>query len=203
MSIDKKDLVKVVELERKHVEVYIELLKAVDELYLIKQEKHDIELSSNEINMLEMRNQMRLSMDKSIAVLKAIDRLNNVEKNGQNIEDIDSVEDKLALNLRNQLDKGIEIDAKVNTTMNETSDLVASLQKETIKYNNLTKRLQELQAARERNSGSSQEYNHDISDGDKQLTDSDNRLDDETRLTNENEVLKQLLIALKVHTRSA
>ncbi|SMN20858.1 similar to Saccharomyces cerevisiae YPR046W MCM16 Protein involved in kinetochore-microtubule mediated chromosome segregation [Maudiozyma saulgeensis] len=199
MSIDELKLREIRELERKHVEVYYQLLQTLDELYLLKQKEHDIKLTDKEVTLLELRNQARFSMDKSVALFKTNERLNKLIANKQDLNTVQSGEDRLAINLKKELDRSIEIDSKVENILEENRKLVSTLQDETAIYNDLTRKLQQYRPG-----------NTDLSDkttkhGPTKRNTSPSRniaVDSDTRVSNENEVLKQLLIALKVHTKS-
>ncbi|CAB4254980.1 similar to Saccharomyces cerevisiae YPR046W MCM16 Protein involved in kinetochore- microtubule mediated chromosome segregation [Maudiozyma barnettii] len=193
MSIDESKLREIRELERRHVEVYYQLLQTLDELYLLKQTKHDIKFNDREVALLELRNQARFSMDKSVALFKTNERLNKMIANKQDLNDVQSGEDRFAINLKKELDRSTAIDANVENILEENRNLVSTLQDETAIYNDLTKKLQQYRP------GST---NQTTNTATKLAASRNITLDGDTKVSNENEVLQQLLIALKVHTKS-
>ncbi|KAG0670626.1 hypothetical protein C6P45_002002 [Maudiozyma exigua] len=191
MSITEDKLQRIRDLERRHVEVYYQLLQTLDELYLVKESRRDIKLTPAELDMLELRNQMRFSMDKSVALYKTYDRLNKLMENNQDLSTVQSSEDKLAVNLKMELDRSVTIDGKVEETLQDNISLTNELQSETAKYNELTKKLQEYRPGTERRMKPT--LNN---------IDSLDTMDQDSQINNENETIKQLLIALKVHTKT-
>lgn len=67
-------LEKVRQLERRHVEVHLQLLKALDELYLTKEDRQNFVLTKEQESQLEDRHMLQMSLEKSIAISKAIRR---------------------------------------------------------------------------------------------------------------------------------
>lgn len=191
MSITEEQLQRIRDLERRHVEVYYQLLQTLDELYLVKESRRDIKLTSAELDMLELRNQMRFSMDKSVALYKTYDRLNKLMENNQDLSTVQTSEDKLAVNLKMELDTSVTIDGKVEETLQDNISLTNELQSETAKYNELTKKLQEHRPSTQRRMKPTLNK-----------IDSLDTMDQDSQINNENETIKQLLIALKVHTKT-
>lgn len=191
MSITEEKLQKIRDLERKHVEVYYQLLQTLDELYLVKESHHDIKLNSAELDMLELRNQMRFSMDKSVALYKTYDRLNKLMETDQDLSTVQNSEDKLAVNLKTELDRSVAIDGQVEDTLQDNISLTNELQSETAKYNELTKKLQEYRPGTQRHVKPTINNSNSL-----------DTMDQDTKINNENETIRQLLIALKVHTKT-
>ncbi|GMM58967.1 Mcm16 protein [Maudiozyma humilis] len=196
MSISAEKLDHIRDLERRHVEIYYQLLETLDELYLVKETDGDIALDATQTSLLEMRRQMQFNVDKSVALAKTYERLNNMRKSGEGTTATHSEEDLLALSLEKELQEGETLNARVYSAYEENKELVRTLQEETAKYRALILRLQKLRPAR----GLAQSPNtlDSPSTGSTSLT--TNAVREDTRITSENEVLEQLLTALRIHT---
>lgn len=195
MSVSPEKLSHIRDLERKHVEVYYKLLETLDELYLVKQMNQNITLDAKQTSLLEMRRQMQFMVDKSVALFKTNERLNNMYNSGRKISEVNNEEDILALSLEKELQEGVNLDADVYRTYTENKELVHTLQQEMAKYSALTTRLQQLRPIRNGDNTSDSQESPQTNIHTSEVVRED------TRLSNENEVLEQLLVALNVHTR--
>lgn len=195
MSVSPEKLSHIRDLERKHVEVYYKLLETLDELYLVKQMNQNITLDAKQTSLLEMRRQMQFMVDKSVALFKTNERLNNMYNSGRKISEVNNEEDILALSLEKELQEGVNLDADVYRTYTENKELVHTLQQEMAKYSALTTRLQQLRPIRNGDNTSDSQESPQTNIHTSEVVRED------TRLSNENEVLEQLLVALNVNTR--
>lgn len=81
-------LEKVRKLERRHVEVHLQLLKALDELYLTKEDRQNFMLAREQEAQLEDRHMLQMSLEKSVAISKAIKRHLQQSRSKSNQNDI-------------------------------------------------------------------------------------------------------------------
>lgn len=62
------------QLERRHVQVHSQLLQALDELYLTKEDRQNFILTKEQEAQLKDRHAMHMSLEKSVAISKAMQR---------------------------------------------------------------------------------------------------------------------------------
>ncbi|CAL9729771.1 inner kinetochore subunit Mcm16p [Monosporozyma unispora] len=65
---------KIRQLERRHVQVHSQLLQALDELYLTKEDRQNFILSKEQEAQLKDRHALHMSIEKSVAIAKAMQR---------------------------------------------------------------------------------------------------------------------------------
>lgn len=186
---------KLKKLEKEHVEIYYNLLQSLDELYLLKEQSSDVELDNNNRFLMEIRTQLQMSMDKSVAMLKAFERLNNQKNNIINEEDLQSTpaEDILAKRMQALMDENFNLDSKINTTLERYVTESTKLRESRSRYHELTKTLQSLHSEIKQQTN---QQNADDSYSSTNINEEDNKMEEE------NEIISQLLIALKVHTNT-
>ncbi|CCF56368.1 hypothetical protein KAFR_0B00690 [Kazachstania africana CBS 2517] len=188
--IPEEKLRRIVELERKHTQLYHSLLESLDELYMVKAQgdgepSGEIKLDQNQRHMLEIRRNLQMSMEKSATILKTLDRLNKIKKN----EDVVNVEDMIAVRIKELMEDNFQIDSKITKLLSEQNKLLESLRTEKTKYRNLVERLQTVHPKHNR-----------VTVENSSDSDTDADLDEERQLELENETIAELLVALKVYS---
>ncbi|AQZ18744.1 MCM16 (YPR046W) [Zygosaccharomyces parabailii] len=175
---------RVVELEKQHVLMHGELLKALDELYLLQQ---GAKLDREKERTAQVRRQLQMSLEKSAAILRALDRLGHEQRISEPLSE-NSTERLLANRLRNLMNENYRLDGNVNEILTKQTELSEELRKKRSYYWSLVDRLKRLSAdidIQEPTAKGEELQEPTTSDG--------------TELEKENETIEQLLIALKVH----
>lgn len=78
------------QLEKRHVQVHSQLLQALDELYLTKEDRQNFVLSRNQEAQLQERHMLHMSLEKSVAISKAMKR--TLEKGADEEEEYEGEE---------------------------------------------------------------------------------------------------------------
>lgn len=180
---------RIYELEREHVEVYGELLKALDKLYLVQRGYVGTRDKDNE-TILATRRQLQMSIEKSAAIIRTLERRLK-SKHTQGV-DLDSTEDILASRLAKLMHDNYEMDYKVTGLLERETQVRQELEEERIRYSKLVGRLRQL----------SDEINGEKpSNEDIPETRSENETPKRGNvdIVSENERIEQLLLALKIH----
>lgn len=73
-KMNKDPMDRIRQLERRHVQVHSQLLQALDELYLTKEDRQSFVLSKEQEAQLKDRHAMQMSLEKSVAISKAMQR---------------------------------------------------------------------------------------------------------------------------------
>ncbi|EDO18821.1 hypothetical protein Kpol_1028p97 [Vanderwaltozyma polyspora DSM 70294] len=185
---------RITSLEKEHVEVHQKLLKVLDQLYL-KKNGLSTNLNRGEETRLENRLQLQLSLEKSGAILRTIERTFNTENSSADIDFDDftelkpevtsSVEHFLALRLATIMKQNYELDKMLSETLKKDLESYQELYSEHQNYRNLMQKFISLSSSLEAKKTSDDLTNED--------TESD------TKLALENETIEQLILALKVN----
>lgn len=175
---------RIFELEKQHVLLYEELLQALDELYLLQQgAKLDREKERN----AQVRLQLQMSLEKSAAILKTLDRLGQEQRLQERAPEA-TTERLLALRLGEHMHKNYQLDGRVSETLAKQVELSKELRDKRNRYWSLVDQLKRFSTTTDM---------HEPEAEQEELQQS--TTPDEARLDQENDTIEQLLIALKVH----
>lgn len=175
---------RVVELEKQHVLIHGELLKALDELYLLQQGAN---LDREKERTAQVRRQLQMSLEKSAAVLRALDRFGQEQRISEPLSET-STERLLANRLGNLMNENYRLDGNVSEILTKQTELSDDLRKKRRYYWALVDRLKRLLA--------DIDIQEPAAKGEEVQ---EPNASDYTELEKENETIEQLLIALKVH----
>ncbi|QLG71460.1 hypothetical protein HG535_0B05020 [Zygotorulaspora mrakii] len=198
-------------LEQEHVQAYNELLRTLDTLYLLN---NDLGTVTPEMKKtLEIRRQLQVNLEKSASILRTIERVAaRVDEDGNEIPQRVSTEDILADRLVKVMQENYEIDYKVKESLALEQQLATELREEKVKYLNSVQQYRQVCAHVKHQSGpksdnaslsaNSTDESHQSRQGDQ--VDKAGQVDevdevDEQIIINQNETLRQLLLALKIH----
>lgn len=174
------------ELEREHVQLYGELLKALDKLYQL-QRGHGRIRDKDAESTLATRRQLQMSIEKSAAMIRTLERLLKYEGNpGMGLT---TTEDLLAMRLGKLMQENYEMDYEVADIMKREDKVRQEFREERLQYSRLSTRLRELS-----DKINSQKETPDESDEIKSIP-----TPGRSEIINENERIEELLLALKIH----
>lgn len=177
---------RIVELEQEHAQVYNDLLKALDNLYVLKQDSG--KLNSEMEKTLEIRRQLQISLEKSAATLRAIQRF--TQDRGSDKKSA-STEDILGDRLMKIMQDNYNIDYKIKDFLKREDELSGELRRERSAYWELVERFKKATGTINEQTAESPSESRSI-----QTIDEDNNLQ---TVMDQNEILEQLLVALKIH----
>ncbi|CAI4054854.1 hypothetical protein SUVZ_16G3250 [Saccharomyces uvarum] len=159
------------QLEKEHVEVYKELLTALDKLYLIRKHNHEVVLNSSQQRLLEIRHQLQINLEKTgllIRLLEKPDNSNILFVKLQNLlEESNSLDNELLQSLGTQS----SFNKQLIVSRLERDQLMAKLAEVSSRFPKATLRL-----------------------------DDDEIAENQVELERENETIQELLIALQIHS---
>lgn len=184
---------RIVELEHEHVIVHNELLKTLDKLYLAQQERG--QLDSEMERTLEIRRQFQMSLDKSSAILRALERLSISGDREQG--STNNTEYILAERLRKLMQDNYQMDQKIESFLEKEKRLSAELRQERKVYCELVDKLKVVagKANTDQSDVIQQKHHQEVAI----TTTDDSPPEQKKRIEMENEVIEELLIALKIH----
>lgn len=182
---------RIIELEHEHVIVYNELLKTLDQLYFAQQERGQLDREME--RTLEIRRQFQMSLDKTAAILRALERLSTNREQGS----ATNTEYILAKRLRTLMQDNYQMDQKIEIFMQKEEILSTELRQERKQYWELVDKLKVVagKADTDQNDVIQQKDHQE----DAITTTHDSTLDQKKEIEMENEVIEELLIALKIH----
>ncbi|CAI4053792.1 Mcm16p SKDI_16G3100 [Saccharomyces kudriavzevii IFO 1802] len=159
------------QLEQEHVEVYKELLVALDKLYLTRKHDHTIALSSSQQRLLETRHQLEISLERSGVLIRLLEK-----PDSSNI---------LFTKLQNLLDESNSLDSELLQSLGAQSSLHEQLAKSRLQRDQLMSNLIEV-------SSKFPKANPFPEDGD--------TAGNQVEMEKENETIQELIIALQIHS---
>lgn len=151
-------LEKVRQLERRHVEVHLQLLKALDELYLTKEDRQNFVLTREQEARLEDRHMLQMSLEKGIAISKAIkrnlqesqpiDKVGNVATSNADVDGHITIsttsEDRLASELIKLSEDNFSLDFKLIEALEPVRQLSQEYNKRRQEFEKLKSELNQL-----------------------------------------------------------
>lgn len=191
---------RIAKLEQGHVEVHTRLLKSLDQLYLLRNNLSP-KLSLEHEQQMEVRRQLQLSLEKSVAIIRTLQRVAEdqakilISNDTQNDSEIPptnataiatatSTEHLLAIQLENLMEENYELDDRLSKVLKEESNVQDSFQQERQKYSILLTQFKDLADTINEQQDNSTE---------------DIATCNDPELLKENITLEELIIALKVH----
>ncbi|QLQ79033.1 hypothetical protein HG537_0B03800 [Torulaspora globosa] len=177
---------RVLELERDHVQLHNDLLSALDKLYLL-QLGHGTLKDREADNTLTIRRQLQLSLEKSSAILRTIQRMSRLQDHSNN--DFNTTEDLLASRLSNLMQQNYELDYKVKELLEREEIANQQLLHERKRYFNLIAKMTETsdKIHKQTTITTPNPIAHTLQDQEKQ------------DIIDQNEQIQELLLALKIH----
>lgn len=194
--ITRAKLDKIKKLEYEHARTFESLLKAVDDLYLAKQTGNIFTPNEEQERLLRTRRHFQMDMERSASLLRAFDHWDKTnlesETDGTAINGskespanrYESGEKILETRLQNLLHSNIDLDAKTTAKLKKIKELNELIGNRRVRFNELQEELSVL--GRDLDARESRQY-----------VDDDQH---DTDIIKENEILQELLIALKVHS---
>lgn len=184
---------RIVELEHEHVIVHNELLKTLDKLHLAQQERGQLD---NEMERtLEIRRHFQMSLDKSSAILRALERLSISKDKEQG--STNNTEYILAERLRKLMQDNYQMDEKIASFLEKEKGVSAELRQERKGYCELVDKLKVVagKANTDQSDAIQQKDHQEVA-----ITTTDDSAPEQKKgIEMENEVIEELLIALKIH----
>lgn len=170
----------VAKLEEEHSIVHMKLLQTLDLLYLQKKEGRQFMPPVEVLQVIEIRNQLQMSMDKTAALLRSIDKYQNYSTLDTNI----TAETVLAVRLRDLQERNYQLDLKLTPLIEQDQLSRSKLTNERQRHQDLVDRLQDFNQPDKKKP---QNNNHNI------ILISENET-----LQATNNALKQILTAFKM-----
>ncbi|QHS76771.1 Mcm16p [Saccharomyces paradoxus] len=159
------------QLEKEHVEVYRELLIALDKLYLIRKHKYPIILSSGQQRLLEIRHQLQINLEKTGLLIRLLEKPDN-----SNI---------LFTKLQNLLDESNSLDYELLQSLGTQSSLHKQLIESKAERDELMSKLIEISSRFPEPSTP---------------PDDNDATGKQVEIEKENETIQELMIALQIHS---
>lgn len=179
-------------LEKEHVDIFNQLLRVLDDLYLERShQSRKIIIKDEQESLLRLRRQMQKGLEESAAILRTLERIDKLDPNKETDLESLSVEDVLASRVKKLMDKNYKLETEAVQLINQRFNVEVAIGKEENRFLELRQQLTELDELygvdpeKVNNSApteiDSTEYN---------------------RLKRQNSALKELLTALKIHSGS-
>lgn len=202
-NINNKDtLERVRRLERRHTEVHAQLLQALDTLYLMKEDHQPFVLTKAQESQLENRHALHMSLDKGVAILKALKR-SNLQIPSEDLEAANSktnnlppnttIEDKFAAQLNQLSFEAFNMDEQVSQLWKKITPLSQEYNDHRIEFEQLKTKLHDV--VKELPNDVIEEQTNDAE------SNGDTSSDPDLPLINENATLKELITALTHFSR--
>lgn len=183
------DMERVLELEREHVQLHVDLLKALDKLYLAQKGHGNVRDREMETS-LATRRQLQLSLEKSAAILRAMERLSKLETGHGN--DFKTTEDLLASRLNALMQENYELDYKVKELLRREDEISQSFREERNQYFQLVSNMTEV-------SDKIHAQKREKPSHPRPTTLTDQEKASQQRIIDQNQQIEELLLALKIH----
>ncbi|QLL31520.1 hypothetical protein HG536_0B03840 [Torulaspora globosa] len=185
---------RVLELEREHVQLHDELLSALDKLFLLQLGHGNLKDREAE-SSIAIRRQLQLSLEKSAAILTAIQRMSKLQHSEDS--DVRTTEDILASRLANLMQENYELDYTVKELLEKEEKANQDLLDERTRYFDLIAKMTEVSDKIHKQKQAS------LAAG--ALPDSTpvahtpREKEKQQAIIDQNEQIQELLVALKVH----
>ncbi|KAL3234951.1 Inner kinetochore subunit MCM16 [Nakaseomyces bracarensis] len=186
----KEKLDKIRSLEQEHVDIFNQLLRILDELYLERShESRKILIKDEQESLLRLRRQMQKGLEESAAILRTLERNDKLQAEGDG--DPLSLEDVLASRVRKIMDKNHKLESEAIQLVNERVNLEVAIGKEESRFLNLRQQLQELD----------EKYGKKPEQTNSQSA-TDRKNPEYIKLNRQNVAMRELLTALRIHSGS-
>lgn len=185
---------RILELEQEHVQLHDELLSALDKLYLQQLGHRDLKDREAE-STIAIRRQLQLSIEKSAAILRALQRMSRLPSG--NDTDFKTTEDLLASRLTNLMQENYELDYTVKELLQREETATQTLLDEQKRYSDLVAKMTELsdKINKQKQASSAAAALPDPAPTAHTPREKQKR----QAVTDQNEQIQELLLALKVH----
>lgn len=177
-------------LEKEHVDIFNQLLRVLDELYLERShESRKVIIKDEQESLLRLRRQMQKGLEESAAILRTLERIDKLdyEEKSESL----SVEDILASRIKKLMDNNYKLETEAIQLINQRFNSELTIFEEESRFLNLRQQLNDLDELYGTKTDNTDRPPH-----------AEPETSEFNALRRQNSALRELLTALKIHSGS-